>query len=825
MRIADALSSGATLIVPTARQARHWRRRYNAAQLQAGLRAWPDPAIYPAAAWISRLAEAQQGPVPLTPWQEADLWERTVSAGSNPLQPAATARAARGAWNLLNAWLLPRHGPAWSANPDSATFLEWVRAHQAALHRLQRTDTAAQPAAIAPHDAGRLIIASAEPLEPAIAALFERLQSAGTQVDFAEFPASRAARLGVLACPDAAAELDAVIEWAAARHRADPEARIGVAFADLDSIRARAAHRFRQALGNAVHVALGPPLASQPLVHGALTVLSVAAPSIDAAAWTELLMSPWIAGRPLDRVQCEASARRTGLDELTPDAIASLRGCPPDFRDRLSQAIDQTRAWPARQSAREWSVAFARLLTAMGWPGDAPLASGDYQALGAWQDALSAFAALEATAPPMDAASAIASLRRGLAGERFQVEDRGEPVQVMSIAEAAGLAFDHLIVAGVHDAAWPPPPAPSPFLPLALQRDYGLPRVTSARQLEHARRLTATLAAAAGEVVFSYPRNEGERRLRPSPLLRSEWGRSHPALGFSPAPPPPVAIVDDWTAPPIPEGTLASGGARTLELQAACPFRAFAESRLAAGDQPAPELGFDPRERGIILHAALECCWKELRASAALQEDVSAAVERAVAQALARRPAFSGFQKARLRLEHARLAKLLTDWLMLEKERPPFEVAEQEREQEVTVAGLHLRTRMDRVDRIEDGGVLLIDYKTTAPPLTHWEGERPDSPQVPLYAVASGLPVTAAAFAQVKAGDLRFRGIGTARKPADGIRTESDGDFGQRKEEWRAGVESLAAQIRAGAALPDPKHGEETCKRCHLQPLCRIHDI
>ena len=50
-------------------------------------------------------------------------------------------------------------------------------------------------------------------------------------------------------------------------------------------------------------------------------------------------------------------------------------------------------------------------------------------------------------------------------------------------------------------------------------------------------------------------------------------------------------------------------GARVLELQSACPFRAFGELRLGAEPHEEPDAGIDRRVRGIVLHRALERFW------------------------------------------------------------------------------------------------------------------------------------------------------------------------------------------------------------------------
>ena len=65
-----------------------------------------------------------------------------------------------------------------------------------------------------------------------------------------------------------------------------------------------------------------------------------------------------------------------------------------------------------------------------------------------------------------------------------------------------------------------------------------------------------------------------------------------------------------------------------------------------------------------------------------------------------------------LALEETRLIRLVTEWLLYERGRVPFNVLDTEQKTSVSVAGLPLRVRLDRIDRLIDGSLLVIDYKS-----------------------------------------------------------------------------------------------------------------
>ena len=65
-----------------------------------------------------------------------------------------------------------------------------------------------------------------------------------------------------------------------------------------------------------------------------------------------------------------------------------------------------------------------------------------------------------------------------------------------------------------------------------------------------------------------------------------------------------------------------------------------------------------------------------------------------------------------LELEELRLTSLVTEWLDYEAARVEFEVAETEVKRTVHIDGLTFDLRLDRIDRLSDGTLLVIDYKS-----------------------------------------------------------------------------------------------------------------
>ena len=186
--------------------------------------------------------------------------------------------------------------------------------------------------------------------------------------------------------------------------------------------------------------------------------------------------------------------------------------------------------------------------------------------------------------------------------------------------------------------------------------------------------------------------------------------------------------------------------------------------------------------------------------------------------------------------EAPRIAALLQAWLGgVERARPPFTVASVEERMALTLAGLLLTLRVDRIDALADGGVAIIDYKTgdTDGP-TRWIEARPRAPQLGLYALA----YQSGRCRRNRCARSRRRGCAAARSRSRVLpptlacgracarraifRDVPFASWADIEAHWRAELEALGAEIRAGRASVTPRNVVTTCRHCKRQSLCRI---
>jgi probable DNA repair protein len=521
----------------------------------------------------------------------------------------------------------------------------------------------------------------------------------------------------------------------------------------------------------------------------------------------------------------------------------SRRSHPADVA--LHAPFERARAALPAHGARcppdVWAAAMGRCLQAFGWPGERSLSPPEQATVAAFQAAVTRFASLELVQGPLDARGALRLLTTVLAREPFQVENPEAPVQVLDLADAVGLGFDALWIAGLDDERWPPPAEPNPFIPLDWQREHALPGATPEAELERAQRVTQRLLGSSPDVIVSHALRDGDRSRGASPLVctlaRCETNELALADAIDPRLVPSAleTLRDDY-APPLVLAESAHGGTRVLKLQAACPFRACGELRLHATALAKASPALDARVRGILVHGALERLWRRLGSSAALRALDAAGLDALVAEVVEATLAaveaehMLALPPRRRGVEATRLARTLRDWLVLERERADFEVHALEETRRLRLAGLDLGTRADRIDRLADGALVIIDYKTGASEKRApgaWSGERPDEPQLPSYALAEQGPLAGLFMAHVRAGRPSFSGAARAAGivpgvGGDGESAASGPRFHELRAQWRRSLERLAADYARGDARVDPRHRWQTCRGCDLGLLCRV---
>ena len=866
-----------TTITATTRLARELRQEYDRKQEAIGLSSWPTPHILPLSAWLSELwaswlysEPTALSPRLLRPAEELSIWQSIVRSGAENLllEVPATAEAALDAWNLLCAWNLPLDAPDWRDSADSETFHMWAQEFRRLCRENGWLCGAELPAFVTDLiDEGEIPVPEhieiAGFLEPTSVQqrFFDSLVRRGAEVQERKLADStgNAVRVGLI---DGNREIRAAAEWARRILESDPAAaapefRIGVIVPDLGRCRSQVERVFAEEFHprrrlrpdldpqRLFNISLGLPLSEYPVIETAFLVVGTDPKEIPIEIAGRFLRSPFIHGAEeelTNRALLDADLRSLREPEVSFADIVEMAGrgdvlypCPM-LSSRLRSWLEARQSLQASQMPSDWAPALSRVLQAIGWPGDRGLNSSEYQTLEVWNELLSELAGLDSVTGRISLDTAVRMLRRLASSRQFQPESEPAPVQILGVFESSGLRFDRLWIMGMHDNAWPAAAAPDPFLPFRLQRCFNLPRCSPDRELEFTQVLTTRLLASAPTIVVSYPQREDDSDLRVSPLFGALPEVAVGDLGVLGSAryveqlhgSSRMETLEDHSGPPCGDAAL-KGGTSLFKLQAACPFKAFAELRLGARALDRPEPGLSVLDRGQLIHRILKRVWQQLESHEGLLstpedrlEDIVRTTAGAEIQSLSerrralRRPRFAA-------IEQARLKRVIGDWLLLEKERQPFTMLEQEESRRVTVGGIDLRIRADRVDRLEDGRLVILDYKTGECSPSDWDGPRPDEPQLPIYAVTADSPVAGVFFGRLKTGKVGFRGLAHSEGIVPGVKvSDNQLPLGDTIEDWRDVLDRLGDDFRAGRAAVDPKDRHLTCRYCALPTLCRI---
>ena len=830
--------------------------------------------------------------------QERSLWERAIAADTGAaaelFDREGMALAAMEAASLQRTWRIAV--PAALHTGEYLAFLRWQEqvsedcksggwrmADEVMAWRIECVERGigGLPA--------RLGIAGFISPDPLVSRLLVVLEARGVELFRLDFGRGESTPALGVALPDAEAECVAAANWArdrlaraaSAGNGGVPSPRIRIAVADLPARKRLleaalddSLHPSAVGAGWAAHerdfsFVAGAPLAAEALVDVALRLLQLGVhpQRVAQAEFGALVCGPgWSAD--LD----EADARawiEAGLRELLPPETSLERLMRSVLRQagglqasrlaaHLGAMLEVVRAAPRRQLPSVWAADFGKRLEALGWPGQRTLSATEGQACDELRAVLSDLVALDAILGRVDAGEALRQVQRQCRDQAFAASRRTPArVEVCSLADALAGPVDALWVMGLNEAAWPPAARPNPLLPAELQRRAGIPAARADSLATEAQILQGLWCGSAAEVVFSWAQCEGERPLPASPLLagipRHAWPAAVAvALHGDDCTPERVddcrleriddcrlERIDDSRAPPVGPQERLRGGTSLLKAQAVCPAWGFYQYRLGAAVLPAPTFGLDARARGSLLHAALEEFWRGRALADLTQMDVAARdaeISRVVAHALAEfdRRAPEPLPPRLRQLEERRLRELLAVWLEVEAQRLPFRVIACEERHELDIEGLPVRVVVDRVDQLDDGRVVVIDYKSGRNDSADtWAAERIGEPQLPIYA-ALAFPdreVAAVALARVTRDDPAFLGVAESDGLLPGVKAldqqrkryaeDEFPDWNALRRLWAERITGLAREVKDGVAAV-VFEDEKALAYCDVLPLLRV---
>ncbi len=871
--IHDSLAAGKTIITPTLRLARRVKAAWAELAEQAAIQ---TPSVYALEGWLEvRWRDgSDSGQLPpsklLGRLEERLVWEQVIEqdlARSDDFSLLQLGKAAQQA--MRSRQLLLEYGcdyrssavsMAFREDPDCSAFLRWVTAFDQRLaNEGLATSADAQRALLklSPVNRESVVLFHCIDVTPLASQVLAHLtvsveDISGEVTGPAPLTQADAPKLVGRTFPDRRSELEAAARWAAQRWRV-AAGTTAIVLLDMENDRSLCEYALRaefDALDSRynslpVNFSKGISLAETPMYRDALGVLSLISVSISRQKLLELLRSPYLATQNL--LTSEKGlllVKRLFSLATDPISVSDLRHQATKLSLPLSEHLEAMRAMRLMSSKQDlwaWADSFKSILALWQWPARPAMDSLEHQQRERLDGVFDQFLSLSEVAGVVGHQQALQLFQRTLSESVFQPKTEDNAVQVLGLREALGLNFEAIWLCGMQSGALPRAAMLQPFIPPVLQQTFGLPEASSASVEHHAVKLLRSFAQTHGALYASWHRFEAAVEVLPSKLLAEQtpifetaainqrWltdDLQRVSLEY---------ISDTQAPPPTLEEGKASGGASLLKDQSQCPFRSWAAHRLRLRAMDDVAFGLTSFERGSLMHRALFTLWGEiehLEKLRALSVDARASlVALAVDEALMRIEDHIRRRvgSACLDIERRYLSELLGRWLILESQRSAdFSVIARESPVEVRVGPLRLNMRLDRIDQLDDGRHVVIDYKSGgALTLSAWLGERPMDPQLPIYALQDH-NIAGIAWARVKHREEKFVALGdelgfkSEEQLTDQLRRYQGPamDWPQLRESWRSSFENLAQEFCEGHAAIAPQKG--ACTYCDFASVCRF---
>ncbi len=831
--LAAEIAQGSTIVTGSRRLARDLLLANANDRIAEGLAAWPTPQILSWPDWLSRIVSSCSDPTQLSrridPLSVTVLWERYLGRRipDDVLNLNGVVRQAIRAWQRLGEWNVSVPALlATAGTEDERLFASAAADYHNFLQENDWIDDALLPPVVASLLSNepelvprRLVLAGFDRISPSVLLVLSAAEEQGACVHHKPFT-HRAQRAEVHSFQDVEAELRAAGRWAREQLEQNPTRKIAIISPDPESETEDTARLVREGFvpgwqfggvthRAAVNVSFGRRLPEYPAIAIALLLLRWTCRNLLGSEVSILLRSTNLGAPEMGgRSRLERKLRAFPDREWEPDALAAaLSGADgsPDalaFLD-LVKTVGGVRKVTSddRRSPTKWILLADQFLENVGWPGARALESHDYQLVNRWRELMNAFAKVGTIEPSMDWPETISRILGMAADTVWQPESGPGVITVLGKLEVYGLEFDRVWISGMDASQWPPRSRPLPYVSRALQRERGMPDATPADTLAFARRLLTRFRGAAPECVFSWAERRKDVELMSSTMLDGlgvttdrgcfdpSWSARHLIGSVA------RAKVSDDPVPPIAPDEHVRGGSYTLQRQFIEPFSAFVHGRLGVRHLEPFSKGLSPSLRGSVIHDALHNLLIDRPTQQEIEAwpDLESRIGSAVDSALGRIGRHATWILQRLiGIEGRRLRYILHDFIAEEKDRSRFSVIDVEKELDYQCGGIALHFKIDRVDSLPDGRLLVIDYKTGAPKSFHnRDGDLTDL-QLVAYADALGEPIGGLVFINVDTRVVDYRGTG------DGWLQLDNSDWGTTLDRWKVELHRVVKELVSG---------------------------
>ena len=653
------------------------------------------------------------------------------------------------------------------------------------------------------------------------------------------------------------AELQTVARWVFKTSKENNNATIGVVLDDTKLERQRLERLLRREFNCLddsyydlpINFSTLITLDQAPLIRDALRILKLVTEAITFSNFTSLLQSRFITNfnehydlqSKIINALNRDDSDQIDLSEIL-DALKRLSDNDTLLDDELLNGLkllNQVKEDNYTNSTSSWSSFINQCLSVFGWPGIEAPDSFEQRQYELWQNLMSELVRFDYVLGNVTCGEAIDILYRSSTKQPFQTETEARRIHILGRLEAAGLSFDQLWITSIDGDHWSTTIKKSPFIPISIQKYLDITGNDSTNESDH-RDLLDDYTRLNKSIFSSFVENNNNQNIRFTKLpnvseIRLDRGKWITPIAWDKAAARLSTIFQAEQLPRILNSELKGikGGSRLIEDQSLCPLRAFLRHRCKLNYHKPFSLGLSALDRGKLMHMGLFYFWGYIQSHSELIELDDEQIKKLIKQALDE--GFQQFLKSSHTIprqtfilwERQRLNDLLWEWIAFEKTRPPFKVISREENFEIECLDTSLKISIDRIDLLEDGNYLIIDYKSSLQNLSDWFGSHPKKPQLPLY--VAFLPNNdGIGFAEVKKDNCRINGLikqvdkGVVNLDPNTRRAmNKEMNWDSQIEIWREALLNLLRDFINGQKEIEATIG--SCKNCAFDSICRVN--
>jgi len=841
------LKKDVTFICASDRLWRSLEHRYNSVMASANKKAWINQFdAYYLPQYLSKLADQSlDSTVVLTSLQEVVACKRAIDTVNNidhqELSTIGLAKRFREAINISNNYFISQDRDYYRLSHEASRFAEWSDyldgyASRESFHFVtKQNERLLDDIKINPNldIKGTVCFVGFVEFTPFVNEMIASLKERGSSVCSIEFPNNKTSNAVFAHCQDEHSESRMAALWLRKKIKENSNGQYALVVPEIDRYRDVVDSALEEVFELSFHdkykpwvFAGGRQLSEYPMVADAMDILSILNGG-DSEQWSRVILSPFINGfeeersirSKLDLAVRALPKRKVFIKDVL--RLANNLVSESIFNFNLKAFNSFVESLPDTMDTSHWTVAMDAALKAIGWLQGRTLTSREHQTQAAFYKQLSTFTSLDQQVGKVRHGAAFGWLREIINSKRFEAEvSQKTPIVIVSHWDSMCCQFDAAWVLGVNSSELPRSSSATAFLPLELQEKAGVPSANMDVHMNIAMKQAEYLKQVGGETVISYSKTlkgieSGYSPLMPELATSDLLDVNLPSLSR-------VFKMVEF-ADPIPSATVSEidslkGIVSIVSDQAQGSIVSFLKHRLNVKEFPVSDIGMKSFISGILMQAALEYFWNEVKDQKTLKSTgpgrrsdlVNASLAHAVK---ANNRVVRDVPDSAVGLEVKRLHKIIMDWLVVEENRKlPFEVIANEAPASIELAGREFKLSIDRIDRVTDGDstkIVYMDHKTGV--AVNGQKMLPCSmslPQLPIYLLSNaGTELSnpdGLFLAQIRPETKRFVGGAgfDAQLSSRPFAPQTESQWQDLKSDWAVSLEKLTDDFVEGRVSP-----------------------